>query len=97
MAWGVDQIEDVLRSIGRGVGDPDRLGFDGDTTFLFQFHPIQVLGFFVAVRNEARRFHNPVGQRGLSMIDMRYYAKITYVFNFGHADMCGTSRLPGKK
>ena len=74
------------------VGNTHALGLDGDTPFLLQFHAVQVLVLLLAIGDEARLFHDPVGQSGLAVINVSDDAEISDVVLFGHMSLTREAR-----
>ena len=76
MAGGVDQVEHVLAAVGGGVGQPDRLGLDGDAALALQVHLVEVLGAHVALTHGMGEIEQSVGQGGLPMVDVGNDAEV---------------------
>jgi hypothetical protein len=53
------------------------VGFDRNATLFFQIHGIEHLIFHVAIRNRARGLEQPVGKRGLPVVNVGDNAKVT--------------------
>jgi hypothetical protein len=70
VAWGVDQVEFVLLPILGRVIHRDRMGLDRDASLLFEIHRIQHLVMHVPLGNGACALQQPVGKRGLPMVDV---------------------------
>lgn len=67
----VDQVEGIDISILRLVLHRHWMRFDGDAALALQIHGIEQLLLHLAVFNRMREFHHAVGQRRLSVVDMR--------------------------
>lgn len=52
------------------------LGFDGDSAFAFDVHPVEVLGTHIAVLDDAGHLEHAVGQGRFAMVDMSDDAEI---------------------
>src|SRR5437868_8214422 len=72
----IEKIETIGSARFRPVIHSDRMCFDGDTAFPLQIHGIEQLILFLALLNRAGAFQQPIGQGGLTMIDVRDDAKI---------------------
>ena len=77
MARRVDQVELISFTIAGGIGQRRRLRFDGDATFLLQFHRIEhLIGFHLTFGQCASHFDQTIGQRRLTMVNMGNNRKI---------------------
>ena len=76
MAWGIDQVEDVLLPIGRLVVHPGGLEFDRDPPLPLQVHVVQELVLHVPVGHGARVLQQPVGQGRLAVVDVGNDAEV---------------------
>src|SRR5580700_1395425 len=56
----------------------DALRFDGDAALALQIHRVEHLFMHFALRERAGHLQQPVGERGLAMIDVRDDTKIAY-------------------
>ncbi len=75
VAGGVDEVEHVLGAAA-GPGEPDRLALDRDAALALDVHPVQVLGPHLAAFHHPGELQHPVGQRRLSVIDVRDDAEV---------------------
>jgi len=75
VAGGVDEVEHVLGATA-GPGEPDRLALDRDAALALDVHPVQVLGPHLAAFYDPGELEHPVGQRRLSVIDVRDDAEV---------------------
>jgi hypothetical protein len=66
----VDEVEEVLVAVLRGVLQAHGVGLDGDAPLALQIHAVQELGHHLAVRDRVRRLQDPVRQGRLSVIDV---------------------------
>ena len=57
------------------------VGFDSNTTFFLQIHVIQHLILHQALVHSSSIFNQAIRQSGLTMINMRYNTKISYIFH----------------
>ena len=71
MARRVDQVEDVLVAVLRLVVQPDRVRLDRDAALALEVHAVEDLGFHLSSLQGAGEFQEPVGQRGLAVVDVR--------------------------
>ncbi len=81
MTWRIDKIEEIYFTIFRPVGEGDCLAFYGDSPFTLDIHIIQDLVFENPVGNYPCVLNHTIGEGRLSMVDMGYYAEITYIFH----------------
>ena len=81
MAGGINQVEDVALTIGRGVFHAGGLELDGDAAFALQLHVVEKLRLHVASRNGAGVLQQPVGQGGFPVVDVGDDAEITDPLN----------------
>ncbi len=72
----IDQIQAVLVAIRRTVMQTDAFGLDGDAALAFEVHRIEQLGGHFALADGASEFEEAVGQRGLTVVDVRDDAEI---------------------
>ncbi len=72
------------------VQQPDRLGLDRDAALALQVHLVQVLGPHVAALHRVGDLEQPIGQRGLAVVDMRHDAEVPDVGGVGHNATHGT-------
>jgi len=57
------------------------VALDGNSTFLFEIHAVENLGFHGPAINRFGIFKQPVGQCTFSVIDVRNNTEITYVLH----------------
>ena len=69
MTWRVDQVENILLSVG-AVGKGDGLAFDGDSPLTFNVHIIQDLVFEIPRIHHASILDEAVGKGRFSVINM---------------------------
>ena len=77
MAWGIDQVENILLSVFSMINRADRLGFDGDSALTLQLHIIQNLGLHFSLCKKTCHLYNSVCQCGFTMINMCNNTKIS--------------------
>ena len=80
MTGSVYEVELVYLAIIGCVFDTDGLALDRDATFALDVHGVEHLLLHVTAGNGARHLQDAVGQRRLSMVDVRYDAEVAYVF-----------------
>ena len=90
VAGGIDHVQDVLDSIGGDEGQTNGLALDGDAPLALDIHPVEVLGPHLAGVNDARLLQHPIGQGGLSVVDVGDDAEIP-----DHRGIGGTRLLEG--
>ena len=84
VAGGVDEVEDVgLAVVGR-VLEADGLGLDGDAALALDVHGVEELLLHVAVGDGAGRLDQPVGERGLAVVDVGDDGEVADVRGVGH-------------
>jgi hypothetical protein len=72
MAGRVDQLQLVgLTIVRRLVEHAHRLGFDRDPTLALEVHRVQQLGPHCAGIDGVGQLEDPVGERRLTMVDVR--------------------------
>jgi len=85
MAGGVDQVEDIGLAVPGFIGQPHRLGLDGDAALALDVHGIEHLLLHLAVLQAPGFLDQPVGQRRFAMVDMRNNGEVADV---GNRDGC---------
>ena len=81
MAGGVDQVEDVVLAIARLVFEAHGLRLDGDAPLALDIHRIEHLLLHLARLESASELNQPVGKRGLAVIDVRDNGEIADILN----------------
>ena len=81
VAGGVDQVEDVVLAVARLVIEPHGLRLDGDAALALDIHGIEHLLLHLARLEPAGELDQPVGQRGLAVVDMRDDGEIADIFD----------------
>src|SRR4029079_10149918 len=102
VAGRVDQVEDVVLAVARPIVEPDRLRLDGDAALALDIHRIEHLLDHLALLQAAGELDQPVGQRGLAMVDIgddREIADVGYGGGRHGREItpllrCGKERLP---
>lgn len=54
--------------------------FNGYSSFTFEIHIIKDLFLFIPVLYRSGHIQKPVGQGTFTMVDVSYYAEISYIF-----------------
>ena len=67
----IDQVDLIVEPVARAVLKRDALRFDRDAALALEVHRVEHLVFHLARREAAAQLNEPVGQRGLAVIDMR--------------------------
>ncbi len=70
MAGRVDQVQDVGLAVIGQVGEPDRVGLDGDAALPLEVHRVEDLRLHLARLHRAGQFEKPVGERRLAVVDV---------------------------
>jgi hypothetical protein len=81
---GINQVKFVLPAVGGGIGDGNRLAFDGDPPLPLYMHIVQDLILKIPVFHQAALLDKPVRQGGFSVINMGYDTKIADKLRFYH-------------
>ena len=76
MAGGVDQVDRIFPPVVGRVRQTHGLGLDGDTAFFLDIHAVEDLFGHLALGQTTSRLDQAVGQRGLSVVDMRHDRKV---------------------
>ena len=76
VAGGIQQVQPVGAPILRLVLHGHGVGLDGDAPLAFEIHGIEQLRLGVPLRDGAGELQQPVGKRGLPVIDMGDDAEI---------------------
>ena len=76
MSRRVDQIENVLLAVFCLIHGPNRLSLDRDAALPLQIHVVEDLGLHLPAGQKPGHLDDPVGQRGLAVVDMGDNAEI---------------------
>ena len=76
MARRVDQVQHILLPVVRRVIEPHRAGLDGDAALALEVHVVEYLILHLALVDRAALLEQPVGQRGLAVVNVRHNGKI---------------------
>ena len=90
VSGSVDQVEDVALAVPGRVVEADRARLDRDAALAFEVHRVEELVFRFAHRERAGALEDPIGKRGLAVIDMRDDRKIANRGGFGHFNSSGS-------
>ena len=82
MTRSIDEVELVLLAAAL-VHHLNRVAFDCDALLLLEVHIVKDLVFHISLRERTGKLEKPVGQRALAVVDVGYYAEITYVLHSG--------------
>ncbi len=92
MTGCVNQVEVVAHTVLGLVVDAHRLGLDRDPALPLQLHRVEELCLHLALGDRPGPLQQPVGQRGLPVVDMGDDAEVANTR--GHRVFrCGSSRL----
>ena len=64
-------------------GHANRLGFDGDSAFAFDIHPVEVLLAHLPLINNSGELQHPVGEGRFAVVDVRNDAEIAQTSRVG--------------
>ena len=78
MAGSIDKVKYVFFSVISLIDRTYGLGFDGDSSLPFKLHIVKDLLLHLSCGKQTRFLNDTVGKRGLAVIDMGNYAKISY-------------------
>ena len=93
MAGRVHQVQLIGEAIVRGIIQPHRLRLDRDAALFLNVHIIKDLARHLPRGEPAGLLDQPVGQRGLPMVNVRDNGKITDESKFSHtAPLAGPPR-----
>ena len=85
MTGSINQVENVLISVLSIIYNTDSLRLNGDSPFSLKVHIIENLRLHLAFCKKTGHLYNSVGKGRLTVIYMRYYAEVPYVFLvYGH-------------
>ena len=66
----VDEVEAVDEAVARGVLEADGARLDGDPLLALEVHRVEHLAHHLAAVDRVRQLEQPVGERGLAVIDV---------------------------
>ena len=69
----INQVEHIVHL--------DGVTLDGDATLLLQFHVVEHLVLHIALADGVCHLQQAVGQRTLTVVNMSYYAEISYILH----------------
>ena len=85
MARRVDEIERIGPAVFALIVEAHRLRLDGDAALALQVHIVEHLVAHLALRQAAAGLDQPVGQRGLAVVDMGDDGEVADVLGHGGA------------
>ncbi len=83
MPRGVDQVQNIRLAVTGAVGQGDGIAFDGDAALALDVHVVEKLILKISLVADAGVLDQPVGQRGLAVVDMGDNAEISDIFHTG--------------
>src|SRR5271156_5469196 len=89
MPGRVDQVEYIAFAVLGRIVEPHRARLDRNPALALEVHRIQKLILRLAHRERAGALEDPIGERGLAVIDMRDDRKITNRGGVGHFNSDG--------
>ena len=82
MAWGIDQVDDILLPIGWvDVAHLNGVAFDGNASLALQIHIVEGLILHVPLGDGVGVFQQAVGQGAFSVVNVGYDAKIADILH----------------
>ncbi len=96
MAGRVDEVQQVLLAVERGVVEPDRVGLDGDAPLPLDIHGVEQLLLHVAGADGVGGLDQAIGQRGLAVVDMRHDGEVADMAERSHGRGYAAERGPGQ-
>ncbi len=81
MPGGVDEVEHVLLAVVH-MHHRDGRRLDGDAALAFEVHRIELLGLGLAIGDGVGGLEEPVGERGLAVVDMRDNGEVSDMHGF---------------
>lgn len=79
MTRRVDKIKNIFPAVVRLIFQPHGARLYGNAPLALDIHIIEELFLHIALGNGLRLFEYSVRERGLAVVDMRYYAEIPYI------------------
>ena len=76
VAGSVDQVEHIVLPVLGVIVQPYGFGLDRNSAFALQLHRVEHLFHHIALSHNAGLFQQPIGQRGLAMVNMGNNAEI---------------------
>ena len=83
MSRGVDEVEEVFGAVGRAMHQRGGLCLDGDAPLALQVHRVEHLAVHLAFGQPPQALDQPIGQRGLAMVDVGDDGKVANVLHTG--------------
>ena len=77
----IDQIKDIFFSILGAIGQGNGIAFDGDAAFPLYVHTVQHLILKISIIADAGKLNQPVGKRGLAVVNMSDNAEVSYIIH----------------
>ena len=84
VAWSVDEVQDVLFSVARRVAQRYRSRLDRDPALLFELHVVEHLLVHLAFGDRSAPLEDPVGKRGLAVVDVSHDREVADQTTVGH-------------
>ena len=84
MTGCVDQVELIGKSVDGAVHHPHGFRLDSDALLALKVHLVEDLRREIALRDRAGHLKQPVGERGLPVIDVRDDAEVADAFARDH-------------
>ena len=83
VAGRVDQVQYVVIAVARLVFEADGLRLDGNAALALDIHGIEHLLLHLALFQPAGELNQPVGKRGLAVVDMRNDREVADILDWG--------------
>ena len=93
----IDKIQLIVVSIGRPVWNCNRLAFYCYSPLTFYVHIVKNLIHHLALINNLGLLNKPVGQSGLSVVDVRHNTEISLVLHVCHKSVLQTAKTFQKR
>ena len=77
----VNQVQNILFSIFRAIGQGDGVALDGDAAFPLDVHVVQHLVLKISFIADTGELDQPVGQRGFAVVDVGDDAEVSNIFH----------------
>ena len=84
MPGGVDQVQHVIPPVGGPVGEAYRLRLDRDSALALELHAVEHLLAHLALGQSAAGLDQPVGERGLAVVDVGDDGEVADPGEVGH-------------
>ena len=94
VARRVDEVQLVFIAVAGAIEQADSVGLDGDAALALEVHGVEHLLRHLALGERARHLEQPVGQRGLAVVDVGDNREVADISGFCHKT-AGVAKAPG--